>query len=178
MRRREAAAKTAEGDVCADKELAGNLVVGSPEPRQPLPAALAAWTGNLLYWVANAGGTFYATVLEPLGLRPAQVAVLQVLAGEGAMVQARLSERTLIDRTTMVSLLNDLEQQQLIARRPALTDKRAFTIHLLDAGQQRLAEVEQLSRVADRQFFGVLSPEEQGQLHELLRRLATAAETK
>jgi MarR family transcriptional regulator, lower aerobic nicotinate degradation pathway regulator len=140
---------------------------------QPLPEALAAWTGNLLYWVASTGGAFYAAALAPLAIEPAQVAVLQVLAAEGPLVQARLSERTRIDRTTMVALLNALEAQGLIARQPNPRDRRAFDVHLLERGRQRLAEVEQLSREADRQFFAALSPSEQQQLHSLLRRLAT-----
>jgi MarR family transcriptional regulator, lower aerobic nicotinate degradation pathway regulator len=142
----------------------------------PLPESLARWTGNLLYWVANMGAEFYAEAVAPFGVTPAQVAILQVVAYEGAMRQARISDRTRIDKATMVGLLNDLEGQGLIERRPAPNDGRAFDIYMLEAGHERLRTIEQASLAADEQFFGVLSPQEQRTFRELLERLAKRTE--
>jgi DNA-binding MarR family transcriptional regulator len=138
-----------------------------------LPKSLARWTGNLLYLVTNMGARYYAEVVAPLGLNPYQVAVLQVLADEGAMRQARLTDRTGIDKATMVGVLNDLERQKLIERHPSPTHKRAFDIYLTAQGNTQVQRVEQVSQHAEEQFYKVLSPLERQTLRALLLRLIT-----
>jgi DNA-binding MarR family transcriptional regulator len=140
---------------------------------KPIPECLSQSTGFVLHWVSKLAEQIYTNAVATIGLRPYQVAILQMLEAEGAMVQARLSDRLHIDKATMVTLLNELEQQRLVERRPHPSDRRAFEIHLLEAGQQRVREAEQVSVVATKQFFSALSPIEQQTLHELLSRLAT-----
>lgn len=141
---------------------------------EPLPECLGHWTGFVLHWVAELGSQLYARAMAPLNLRPLQVGILQLLAGEGAMVQARIGEKLRVDKATMVTLLNDLEAQGLIERRPHARDRRAYEIHLLEAGKQRLQAAEKLSIEAAQQFFSTLSHQEQQTLNELLRRIATS----
>lgn len=141
---------------------------------EPLPECLGHWTGFVLHWVTELGSQFYARAMTPLNLRPLQVGILQLLAGEGVMVQARLGERLHVDKATMVTLLNDLEEQGLIERRPHANDRRAYDIHLLEAGKQRLQAAEKLSIEAAQQFFSTLTSQEQQTLNELLRRVATS----
>jgi MarR family transcriptional regulator, lower aerobic nicotinate degradation pathway regulator len=142
-------------------------------PWVPMPECLSQWTGFVLCWVSNLGSQFFEATLAPLHLRPGQLGILSLIENEGAMVQARLSEKLRIDKATMVSLLNDLQQQGLIERRPHVNDRRAFEIHLLDRGHQRIREAEQVCLIASQRFFGTLSPDEQKLLHQLLARLAT-----
>lgn len=144
-------------------------------PWVPMPECLSRWTGFVLCWVANLGGQFYETSLAPLQLRPGQLAILTLLESEGAIVQARLGERLRIDKATMVGLLNDLERQKLVERRPCAHDRRAFEIHLLELGRQRIQAAEQVSIAAAKQFFGMLSAAEQQTLHHLLVQLATGS---
>jgi MarR family transcriptional regulator, lower aerobic nicotinate degradation pathway regulator len=144
-------------------------------PWVPMPECLSRWTGFVLCWVSNLGSQFFEATLAPLHLRPGQLGILSLLESEGAMVQARLSEKLRIDKATMVGLLNDLQQQGLIERRPHSTDRRAFEIHLLDSGRQKIQQAEQVGELASQRFFGVLSPEEQRVLHHLLVRLATSS---
>ena len=142
-------------------------------PWEPIPEALARWTGSLLYWVTSSGEQFYARAVAPLGLRPPQVGLLQVLAGEGPTPQARLTDKTRIDKASLVGLLNDLEAQGLVRRHPHPDDRRAFVIHLEEAGRERLRRVEAVSAEADRRFFGALSEDERRLFQDMLRRLAT-----
>lgn len=141
---------------------------------EPLPDCLGNWTGFVLHWVTELGSQFYARAMAPLNLRPLQVGILQVLASEGDIVQARLGEKLRVDKATMVTLLNGLEEQGLIERRPHANDRRAYEIHLLEAGKQRLQAAENLSIEAAKQFFSALTPQEQQTLNELLRRVATS----
>lgn len=139
---------------------------------EPLPECLSHWTGFVLHWVTELGAQFYTHAMAPLKLSPLQVGILQLLAGEGSMVQARLGEKLRVDKATMVNLLNDLEEQDLIERRPHPSDGRAYEVHLLNAGEQRIQEAERASIEANKQFFAALTPEEQRTLNELLKRIA------
>lgn len=141
---------------------------------EPLPECLGHWTGFVLHWVTELGSQFYARAMASLNLRPLQVGILQLLAAEGAMVQARIGEKLRVDKATMVTLLNGLEEQGLVERRPHMSDRRAYEIHLLEAGKQRLQAAEKLSVEAAQQFFSALTPQEQQTLNELLRRVATS----
>jgi MarR family transcriptional regulator, lower aerobic nicotinate degradation pathway regulator len=159
--------------VFADSDRLANFVAAIPMSSVPMPQCLSRWTGFALGWVSGLGLQFYEAALAPLHLRAGQLAILTLLNSEGAVVQARLSERLQIDKATMVSLLNDLEQQGLIERRPHTSDRRAFEVHLLELGQQRIKQAEHVSAAATKRFFGVLSADEQQTLHTLLSRLAT-----
>ncbi|MFQ4135203.1 MarR family winged helix-turn-helix transcriptional regulator [Nodosilinea sp. PGN35] len=141
---------------------------------EPLPDCLGHWTGFVLHWVNELGAQYYARAMAPLGLRPLQVGILQVLAGEGPTRQARLGDKLRVDKATMVALLNDLEAQGLVERRPHPSDRRAYDIHLLAAGCDRLRAAEQASIAAASEFFAALTPAEQHTFNQLLRRIATS----
>lgn len=141
---------------------------------EPLPECLSQWTGFVLHWLNELGAQFYARAMAPLNLRPLQVGILQLLASEGGMVQARIGEKLRVDKATMVALLNDLENRGLVERRHHPNDRRAYEVHLLEAGEQTLQEAENLSTEAAKQFFAALTQEEQQTLNELLKRVATS----
>ncbi|WP_425148226.1 MarR family winged helix-turn-helix transcriptional regulator [Deinococcus sp.] len=143
--------------------------------RKPdLPGSLARWTGYTLAWVTDIAGQLYTRSMAAIGLQPQQVAVLQLLSEEGAMNQNRLASRTRIDRSLLVGLLNTLETQKLVERRPHPHDRRAFEVHLTEAGRAKLLEIEQVNANVTAQFFAPLAPEERQMLHDLLTRLATS----
>ena len=141
---------------------------------EPLPEALTGITGFMLYWVTGLAGQFYAQAVGTVGLETQQVATLQLLDIEGPMVQARLAERLRINKATMVGILNGLETQGLVERRPYADDKRALEIHPTKAGREKAGEVERVNREADRIFFAALSGEERETFHALLSKLATS----
>ncbi len=158
----------------ADINQAGMVTVAA---YSPMPECLERWTGNLLYWVTSMGAQFYTEVVAPFGVSPSHIAVLQILAYEGSLRQARLSDRTRIDKATMVSILNELERQELIVRVGSPSDKRAFDVSITATGKERLRQIEEVSQVAEADFYGVLSSEEQQTLRSLLKRLASRART-
>ena len=141
---------------------------------EPLPAGLARWTGYALYWVTDLAGQLYGAGMARIGLLPPQVAVLQILSDEGAMNQNSLARRTRIDKALLVGLLNSLEAQGLVERRPHPRDRRAFEVHLTRAGEAKLSEAERVNADVTEQFFAPLEPAERQTLHALLTRLASS----
>ncbi len=173
MRRRAIPTQSATPSKTTPRPVAPNSINLREIDWEPMPECLSQSTGFVLHWVAKLAEQIYTNAVATIGLRPYQVATLQMLEAEGAIVQARLSDKLHIDKATMVTLLNELENQGLVERRPHPSDRRAFEIHLLEAGQQRVREAEKVSIAATKQFFSTLLPAEQQTLHKLLSQLAT-----
>jgi DNA-binding MarR family transcriptional regulator len=91
--------------------------------------------GQLLFVAQQAAQALAIERLEPLGLSPRAWGVLSTLAESGPLTQIELATTMAIDRTAMVYLLDDLEQQALVERVRSPQDRRAFLIHLTPAGR-------------------------------------------
>jgi DNA-binding MarR family transcriptional regulator len=128
--------------------------------------------GQLLFVVQQVAQALATERLEPLGLSPRAWGVLSTLAESGPLTQIELATTMSIDRTAMVYLLDELEEQSLVERIRHPQDRRAFLIHLTDGGRdvQRQAAAA-LAGAADT-LLTPLDPAEREQLNSLLARVA------
>src|SRR4029077_12779811 len=76
-----------------------------------------------------------------------------------------------IDRTTMVSAVDDLERLELATRAPDPDDRRASLVALTSRGRTTLVRTTGLIATAEATLLAPLSPSERTQLHGLLARL-------
>jgi MarR family transcriptional regulator, lower aerobic nicotinate degradation pathway regulator len=136
------------------------------------PTALGDYTGFLMNWCAARSRGAFADALEQLGLRPAQFAVLSVIDTEPGMTQQALVDATGIDPSTMVQLLDSLEQAGWAQRRPHATDRRKRAVHLTKDGRAVLTRARRAATSVGEATFAPLAPQEREQLHALLRKLA------
>lgn len=83
-----------------------------------------------------------------------------------------------IDRTVMVRLVDDLEGEGLVERRPDPADRRARIITPTDAGRCRLAEVVERIKAARDHVLAPLDPSERIAFLDALRRMATALQAE
>ena len=97
---------------------------------------LADRVGHLLFVAAQAAQTLATEALEPLGLPARAWPVLTKLVERGTLTQIELATETSIDRTAMVYLLDELEQQAIVERVRNRQDRRSFLIHLTARGRQ------------------------------------------
>ncbi|MEV4419389.1 MarR family winged helix-turn-helix transcriptional regulator [Patulibacter sp. NPDC049589] len=103
-------------------------------------------------------------------LRPGHVVVLTTLREHGAGTQRALAAALRLDPSSLVGLLNDLEDRGLVSRRRDPEDRRRHIVALEDAGRRWLTSAEgELAPVEDR-VFRALSAEERRTLHALLTR--------
>jgi DNA-binding MarR family transcriptional regulator len=112
--------------------------------------------------------------IEQLGLNTRMWGALNVLEAEGAITQHALGKCTGIDPSSMVSTIDDLEEQGLVERQRHPTDRRAHALHITDKGRETLARGRQLARGAQDDLLAPLSAAERKELHGLLLRLALA----
>jgi DNA-binding MarR family transcriptional regulator len=104
-------------------------------------------------------------------LNPAQFDVLAHVGAAEGRTQQELADGLLVTKGNVCQLLDRLEGTGLIVRRQ---DGRANRLYLTDAGKKLVAEAIPAHEGLIAQQFSALSPEEQVQLLELLRKVDRA----
>ncbi|HEY2719716.1 MAG TPA: MarR family transcriptional regulator [Solirubrobacteraceae bacterium] len=138
----------------------------------PIPGELGKFPGYLLARLGEASRRRFHKALEPEGLHPRHFGVMTMLAAHPGMSQQQLHEKTGIDPSSMVAVIDELQERGLAERRPDPQDRRARQVFLTEQGEQALERIRGLAANLQREFFGALSTEEQKTLHALLRKLA------
>jgi DNA-binding MarR family transcriptional regulator len=138
----------------------------------PIPGELGVFPGYLLARLGEASRRRFQRVLEPEGLHPRHFGVMTMVAAHPGMSQQQLHEKTAIDPSSMVAVIDELEARGLAERRPDPNDRRTRTIFLTTRGRETLERVRGLAAQLQREYFGVLTAEELRTLHGLLRKLA------
>ncbi|MFJ3304082.1 MarR family winged helix-turn-helix transcriptional regulator [Streptomyces sp. NPDC086549] len=115
-----------------------------------------------------------AEALAPYGVDGHELAVLVVLSGDDPLSQVEVAGRLGVDRTTMVSLLDSLEDRGLVERRRSPQDRRRNIVELTPAGRDCLREGEAARRSAERRFLAPLDEETAATLVRALRSLVTS----
>src|SRR5919199_2262391 len=102
--------------------------------------------------------------LEPHGVNGRELAVLVMLAGREPESQQQAAGRLGVDRTTMVALLDTLENKGLVSRHPHAEDRRRNVVELTEAGHALLEKATRASDEAEREFLAPLDPQTARQL--------------
>ncbi len=142
---------------------------------QPIPDHLTSFTGFILGRVANLVQQFYGPALAPLGITGQHLAILLTLEACGPQVQAHLVNQLSIDKTTMVELLNLLEEQGRVKRQPHPQDRRAHLVHITPEGSETIRRAKAIDEATAQHFFSELAPSEQHYLLDVLMRLGKTA---
>jgi DNA-binding MarR family transcriptional regulator len=138
----------------------------------PIPGELGQYPGYLMARLGEASSRRFHEALEPEDLHPRHFGVMTMVAAHPGMSQHKLHEKTAIDPSSMVAVIDELEARGLAERRPDPADRRARTIFLTDDGLQTLKRIRTLAAGLQSELFSRLSAEERKTLHALLRKLA------
>lgn len=101
-------------------------------------------------------------------LSPRQFHLLGVLHDHGAMSQSELGHTTGTDPSILVTMLNPLEADHLIARQRDPNDRRRHLVTLTPAGEQHLNRAAEAQRDAENSLFVGLDDAQREQLRGLL----------
>ena len=142
-----------------------------PSPDPPV----TEFAGQLLFRLWRANHTRAAEVLRSVGLTTALFALLNVINAREGAIQQELGSALGIDRSTMVSLIDELESAGLASRRPSARDRRAREIAITPKGRRLLKRARVLIAQAENEVLGGLSAEERRELKALLRRALDSA---
>ncbi len=115
----------------------------------------------------------FSEVVGPLGLEPRHFAVLHAVYGDEGNSQQTVGDRLTIPASTMVAIVDYLEGEGLLERRPHPSDRRTRALYLTEEGvvllgQARAAAMRQESLICEG-----LDEQERSQLLSLLARVST-----
>ena len=111
--------------------------------------------------------------LSRLNLTPPDAGILQLLGASGGLSQQELSARLGLHPSRLVAILDALEEQRMVERRPHAEDRRQYALHLTQKGQATLSEIADIAREHKESLCAALTATEREQLGELLQRIAT-----
>ncbi len=126
--------------------------------------------------VSTAFGRVATDSVADLPGGPRGYLVLMALAGGQTPSQLALAREVSLDRTVTTYLLDDLEAQQLVIRRPDPRDRRARQVVITDTGRARLDQVRRSLAVAEGRLLADLDERDQDQFRTLLSRIARTAQ--
>jgi DNA-binding MarR family transcriptional regulator len=117
----------------------------------------------------------YEQDVAAIGLTVRGLQVLVVLDAEGPDTQSSLAERLGIDRSVMVSVVDDLEKQGLVERRRSHDDRRTVPIHLTGPGEKAAARAREVTDASNDRILAAFTPAERRRFEQLLGRLPDVA---
>src|SRR6266516_1571819 len=122
---------------------------------RPPPEPLASAHGFLLSWNGHRISAMFAEGLEPLGLRPPHFGVLTLIEAKPGSTQQELVDRSQVDPSSMVSIIDELEATGLAERRDHPDDRRKHALYLTARGGKTLTRARE---VAIKTFSEVFAP--------------------
>src|SRR5262252_1489652 len=136
-----------------------------------LPPSMRDRVPFLLYRAAELSHSLANDMLARIQLTARQAGILTLVTEWEPMTQKALGDMLRIDRTTMVSLIDDLEGKGFVVRQRHPRDRRAFLVWPTESG--RAAKVEAIGILDEQQryFLAPLTAAEQQHLGALLKRL-------
>jgi len=145
-----------------------------PRARQPAPSAPPGksagglWFCNWKLWMG--AKQLLAEALAPLALAPREFWLL-ALVREAPAAQRELAERCGLDPSSLVAVLDGLEERGWVERRRHPNDRRVHLIALTAAGAALYHRALPLAQRAEAEQLHGLGVDERRQLMRLLRKL-------
>ena len=141
----------------------------------PADPPVTEFVGQLFFRLWRASHVRAADVLGTVGLTPALFGLLNVIGAREGAIQQQLGSAMGIDRSTMVSLIDQLESAGLAERRQSATDRRAREIAITPKGRRLLQRARRMISDTEDEVLAGLTGEERGELVSLLRRALESA---
>ena len=99
----------------------------------------------------QAGEGYLSGLLKDLGVTPRQLSILEALEHpERNVTQRIISERTLIDRSTLSEMIRRMQKKGLLERKRVINDERAWGVKLTPAGTTVMVKARRLAESAEK----------------------------
>jgi DNA-binding MarR family transcriptional regulator len=142
------------------------------KPGVKAPYELVCSTTFLLKRVGMLAKERSTEAYEAIGANPYHYGVLAVLEEGARDTQAKIADALGYDRSWLVGLLDELEEDGFIERKRDPEDRRRHLVSLTADGKKRLAELRAVSKSVENELLASLDIEQRAQLQELLLQLA------
>lgn len=144
-----------------------------------LPEHFESSVGFLLNKAAQILLEEFEAALAPFGLTAREFGVLRFIDLNGGQSQQQIGAQLRIDRTTMVGLVDGLEQAGYVTRVRDPQDRRRYAVLLTEHGQQQLhSRLVPIEREVTGQFLRGVSQTDRDRLVRVLVTLIDDAERR
>jgi DNA-binding MarR family transcriptional regulator len=130
--------------------------------------------GFLVAKIHRLGGRIFARLLKGRGvdqLTPAQGRIMLVLWQEDGIPIRELARRTQLDKSTLTSMLDRLEEAGLLRRIPSQEDRRQIILRLSQTGRDLESLYREVSHEMTSLFYAGFTDEEVTRLEAGLERI-------
>jgi DNA-binding MarR family transcriptional regulator len=142
-------------------------------PKPPKGPPEEVQIATLLARVGGAQASAFAALLAPLGLRPKQFGLMNVVALADGPSQGEIGAAMGIDPSGLIATIDDLEGRGWLERRKDPDDRRRNVVVLTEAGSAKLSEGRAAAFERAKELTAPLSAKERRALRDLLAKIAT-----
>src|SRR5215207_8823157 len=149
-----------------------DVTPGRSDPTTPAPTSLLdehrSRPGLLLALLGQEAMRRLRAAHTAHHLKPRQFQVLGLLHDHGGLAQRELMQEMDVDPSILVTLLNPLEADGLVARERDRADRRRHLVTLTRAGERALVSAARAQKETEDALFASLDDEQRNQLGALL----------
>lgn len=127
---------------------------------------------TLLARIGGLQASAFADLLAPLGLRPKQFGVMNVVALAEGPSQGEIGAAMGIDPSGLIATIDELEERGWLERRRDPGDRRRNVVVLTPRGRAKLTEGREAARRRAEELTAPLSAKERRALRDLLAKIA------
>jgi DNA-binding MarR family transcriptional regulator len=113
----------------------------------------------------------FGTSVHDQEISPGRFGVLVLIGSNPGLTQSRLAEATQLDRSTMVAVIDQLEERSLVERRAAPNYRRSNALWLTAAGKKLLAAMKRRVKAHEKHIAAALGGDDAARLIDMLERI-------
>jgi DNA-binding MarR family transcriptional regulator len=141
-------------------------------PKPPKGPPEEVQIATLLARIGGAQASAVTALLAPLGLRPKQFGLMNVVALADGPSQGEIGAAMGIDPSGLIATIDDLEERGWLERRRDPADRRRNVVVLTEAGDAKLSEGRAAAFERAKELTAPLSAKERRALRDLLAKIA------
>lgn len=130
--------------------------------------------GFLIHDVSRMRRAAYDQFMKPLGVTRAQWWVLAYLSRHDGMMQTQLADVLEVGKASLGDVIESLERNGWVERRPDPSDKRAKRVYLARPAQALIKRMTTMENEFNGQILADLSPTERAELNRSLSKIKQA----
>jgi len=117
----------------------------------------------------------FARVLAEHELRAVSFSALTLIVGDPGMTQTQLADALQIERSNLVTIIDELAGRNLIVRAPVARDRRRHALMPTAKGRQLAAAARATAQEHERRLFACLTADERTELQRILQKFRQSA---
>ncbi len=139
---------------------------------EPLPESLICYTGFLVAKAHQRLWTLFGAECRKMGIDVPCCGILQLLVDFGPMSQQQLGKKLRIDRTSMVKMVDMLENEKLAVRKDHPDDRRIYLIEITAMGCKVLTAIKAVADKMENKLLNCFTEPERKIIRRALLNLA------